>query len=690
MRVTSATDCIREKSNPMACSPAFCGELSGFGEADNASARLAPAKAKPNMMEQSRLRGGDMRTFAPLLVAAVAALLSVALPAQADAVIDRTKLEAFVDGAATDAMNSQHIAGLTVGVVDRGGVLLAKGYGTAGAGKAVDPNTMFRVGSISKTVVWIAITQLIEQKKLTLDDPINAHLPPALRIPDEGFTKPIRVRDLMTHTEGFEDSVLGTLFTHDPAALVPFDDYLAHFRVHRVRAPGVISVYSNYGASLAAAIVEHETGMRWEDYAEQRILRPLGMVHATYREPYPAAMASKGFAAPLSAADKAHVSTGFSYVAGAYQPQQWEYVTTPAIGALSASATDMAAYMRALLDPQRMQSAGVLSAASALSLREPLRRDFPGFGAWLHGFIEVPAPNGEIGFGHDGALMYQQALMIVFPKSGVGIFVAVNTPSGAAFNGRLARAIMAKFTGTKPPPPRVALSAAEAAQYAGNYKPLRRSYYRSERGLYGALTFTVTALRDGSLLLSNSDHRYYYAGHNVFQTDDGQGRIGFAMQDGRMLLHPPVAGGPSERVSVFATSNWLFLILGIVLLASIVRVGRGAWRIVRGRETTALLMLDGAAVLWLVGGAALVLAVVPWLSDQAAAVYGFPGPLLPFACWMFVAATVASVLALTAAIFLRPSDWRWTRWSSVTLTLAVFAVCAVTLQRFGLLGYSGW
>jgi hypothetical protein len=57
---------------------------------------------------------------------------------------------------------------------------------------------------------------------------------------------------------------------------------------------------------------------------------------------------------------------------------------------------------------------------------------------------------------------------------------------------------------------------------------------------------------------------------------------------------------------------------------------------------------------------------------------------------MFVAATVASVLALTAAIFLRPSDWRWTRWSSVTLTLAVFAVCAVTLQRFGLLGYSGW
>jgi hypothetical protein len=143
-------------------------------------------------------------------------------------------------------------------------------------------------------------------------------------------------------------------------------------------------------------------------------------------------------------------------------------------------------------------------------------------------------------------------------------------------------------------------------------------------------------------------------------------------------------------VSVFATSNWLFLILGIVLLASIVRVGRGAWRIVRGRETTALLMLDGAAVLWLVGGAALVLAVVPWLSDQAAAVYGFPGPLLPFACWMFVAATVASVLALTAAIFLRPSDWRWTRWSSVTLTLAVFAVCAVTLQRFGLLGYSGW
>jgi CubicO group peptidase (beta-lactamase class C family) len=61
----------------------------------------------------------------------------------------------------------------------------------------VDADTLFRVGSISKTPVWIAIMQLVEEGKLSLDDQINDRLPLSLRIPDEGFHKPILVRYLM-------------------------------------------------------------------------------------------------------------------------------------------------------------------------------------------------------------------------------------------------------------------------------------------------------------------------------------------------------------------------------------------------------------------------------------------------------------------------------------------------------------
>ena len=197
-------------------------------------------------------------------------------------------MEAFVDGAVREAMRSDQIAGVSVAIVDHAGVVMARGYGAAAFEpyQKVDADTLFRVGSISKTPVWIAIMQLVEEGKLSLDDPINDRLPPSLRIPDEGFHKPILVRHLMTHTAGFEDSTEG-LFVHDPAKLLALDDYLVAHRVHRVREPGTLAVYSNYGAALAGALVAHIAGEPWQDYAERRILRPLGMATATYREPYP-------------------------------------------------------------------------------------------------------------------------------------------------------------------------------------------------------------------------------------------------------------------------------------------------------------------------------------------------------------------------------------------------------------------
>jgi CubicO group peptidase (beta-lactamase class C family) len=123
---------------------------------------------------------------------------------------------------------------------------MARGYGAAAFDpyRKVDADTLFRVGSISKTPVWIAIMQLVEEGKLSLDDPINDRLPPALRIPDESFQKPILIRHLMTHTAGFEDS-LEDLFVHDPARLLALDESLAAHRVHRVREPGTLAVYSN-------------------------------------------------------------------------------------------------------------------------------------------------------------------------------------------------------------------------------------------------------------------------------------------------------------------------------------------------------------------------------------------------------------------------------------------------------------
>jgi CubicO group peptidase (beta-lactamase class C family) len=326
---------------------------------------------------------------------AIDALAETRDPAQ------HANMEALVDGAVSEAMRAEKIAGVSVAIVDRAGVVMARGYGAAAFEpyQKADAETLFRVGSISKTLVWIAIMQLVEEGKLSLDDPINDRLPPSLRVPEDGFLKPILVRHLMTHSAGFEDSIDG-LFVHDPAKLLALDESLVAHRVHRVREPGTLAIYSNYGAALAGALVAHIAGEPWQDYAERRILRPLGMATATYREPYPESLAAaRGLPQPMSPEILAKTTNGFSWAGGAYHTQPFEYITNYApVGAMSASANDMAAYLQALLDPERMAQAGVLKAETALALREPLFSNTPELGPVLHGFLDLSAARGRRSF----------------------------------------------------------------------------------------------------------------------------------------------------------------------------------------------------------------------------------------------------------------------------------------------------
>ena len=366
------------------------------------------------------------------------------------------------------------------------------------------------------------------QGKISLDDPINERLPELLRVPDEGFRNPILIWHLMTHSAGFEDSLEG-LFIHDPARLRPLADYLATHRVHRVREPGMLAVYSNYGATLAGALVANVTGEPWQDYAEAHILRPLGMMTATYREPYPDALAKvQGLAAPMAESVAAKVTSGFSRASGAYQTQPFEYISDAPAGALSASANDMGAYMRALLDPAWMGKSGVLRTETALAMREPLLANAPELSPLLHGFFDLNSTRGRHGFGHGGALVFQHSTLEVYPDEGVAIFMSVNTPTGDALLNAFPSVVLDAFFGPAPAsPPMVKDPEAEAAKVAGTYLTSRRPTFRSESPLlrYSG-EFEVKALRSGHILLYGSK-RYTPIGGGVFVSTVGREQIAF-------------------------------------------------------------------------------------------------------------------------------------------------------------------
>jgi CubicO group peptidase (beta-lactamase class C family) len=121
--------------------------------------------------------------------------------------LTKTDVDAWLDGFLPYALRTADIPGAVVTVVKDGQLLTARGFGFADREKRtpVDPErTLFRPGSVSKLITWTAVMQLVEQGKLDLDKDINTYLD--FKIPDYDG-KPITLRQIMTHTAGFEEAV---------------------------------------------------------------------------------------------------------------------------------------------------------------------------------------------------------------------------------------------------------------------------------------------------------------------------------------------------------------------------------------------------------------------------------------------------------------------------------------------------
>jgi CubicO group peptidase (beta-lactamase class C family) len=608
--------------------------------------------------------------------------------------VDANELRTYIDGVVADAMQREPIAGVSVAVIDRSGVLFTKGYGVAALhpARSMASGTLCRVGSISKSLVWIALMQLAEQGKLKLDDPINQHLPPQLQIPDEGFSEPIRIHHLMTHSAGFEESILGHMEVDDANRELPLVTYLARYRPHRVRPPGELAVYSNYSAALAGVIVAHTSGMSWEDYAETRIMRPLGMLTSTYREAIPPELARQhGLPQPASPAVASMMSAGFRWLEGRLEEAPPEYIThyAPA-GALAASANDMARYMQALLDPDGLVRAGVLNAQSVHTMLEPSFANAKGFGTIYHGFFQFPFPGSSSAFGHDGDTRYQHAIMMIVPDVGVGIFIGVNTASGLRLVERLPYLVGLHLQGQNAPRTAVANTGAPdrrgSAALAGTYRPFRRAYFRTERFFLNLVTASVEATGDGDLLVSGlSDEgvvRYRPLGHEQYQELTGLQRIAFRHSRSGLQLLDPTGSNPLERITFWQGPAWLLL---IVALTHVVALWGSIQLLREGRSALRLLSLA-----WLLALALAWIAMMPWLSDTEALVMSYPGVLFPLACWLFFVAALGTLALALFLIAKRPSGWSAWRWAGTGAALLIFVSCAITLRYWGALGFSGW
>jgi CubicO group peptidase (beta-lactamase class C family) len=556
---------------------------------------------------------------------------------------------AFLDGMVPYAIAEADIAGASIAVVAHGRLLFAKGYGFADM-KSRRPvmadQTLFRAGSVSKLFTWTAVMQLVEEGKLDLDRDINDYLD--FKVP-EHFGRPITLRDVMTHSAGFEDTVTD-LFVNEPGQLFPLRQYLIRHMPPLVHAPGQVVAYSNYGATLAGYIVQRVSGERFDGYITRHIFQPLGMDHSTFQQPLPANLQ------PLMASGYRRASDRHGV--------PFELVEVAPAGALTTDVTDLAKFMLAQLDGASYDGARILSSATLRQMHTPQGRPLPGTNGMDLGFYDENR-NGLRIIGHGGDTGVFHSDLHLLLHDGVGFVIMLNSTgnAGAAEQVRVAifRSLIDRyFPYTSPKEATVPDPGRDAARVAGSYASSRHTVLRILNAISQS---TVTARPNGQIVASELTSpsgvpkRWRQVGPLLWREVGGQAHLKFVADEaGRIRFWVSDDTSPVDinmPVRGLGQSPRLKLLGGLFLLAMLLTVGiwiGGAIIRRRFRRPLALPPLKSALRLAArIGAVIYLLLIVGWMAFFASlagldALVG--GELLG----RFIPLYVLGVLAITGSL----------------------------------------
>jgi CubicO group peptidase (beta-lactamase class C family) len=375
-----------------------------------------------------------------------------------NAVMTTEDLGRFFDEHATREMEKANIAGAAIAVVKDDKVLFVRGYGYADVARKIPvspDDTLFRIASISKVVTYTAVMQLVEQRKIDLDADVTRYLD--FPIPPT-FAKPITMRNLMTHTAGFEDTVQGRWV--EPGKMIPMHDYLVQQLPRRLFAPGTVPAYSSYGTTLAGYIVERVSGEPFETYIERHVFEPLGMRHSSFAQPLPqhlGAMLTKGYdtrTGPASPPDTAQAAPAAS---------------------MSSSAMDMARFMAAHLGGAAMPGPSLLTPATLAQMHTVQFRHHPEGPGMALGLYEMDEVAPRL-LGHTGDIPRAHSGLYLFPKQRIGLFIVQNTEAGDSMRNTLLKLFAERYLASPPHAPAMPreVTAEESEQIPGSYLTTRR------------------------------------------------------------------------------------------------------------------------------------------------------------------------------------------------------------------------
>lgn len=612
---------------------------------------------------------------------------SLATMPRAQVLDDTAALGAFLDGVMKSQVEELHIPSAVVAVVKDGRVLYAQGYGNANvaSGTPIDPATsLFRIGSTSKLFTWTAVMQLVEQGKIKLDADVNTYLK-GFKIPST-FAKPITVRNLLTHSGGFEDGGIGYLISDDSSTVRPIEVTLKEHMPARVRPPGVLSSYSNYSAALAGLIVEQVSGVPFNEYIRRNILDPLDMKYATFQEPLPAGLKPYGV-------------TGYTRENGVYVAKPFEYVGgfRPA-GSGSMSAMAMTHFMIAHLQNGQYGNVRILQPQTAQLMHSTAFANDPRLPGMALGFYEQRM-NGLRVIGHEGDTQHFHTAMFLIPDKQVGIFMSyVGTGAEPVRPGTL-QAFFDRYFPVPAPriPPTPANFAQTAQKYTGAYRFARHSSTKFDKALMLAGSpIKVSVLpKTGRLLvtgLGEKPAQFAPVGDSLFQQVEGNYRIGFTEDASGNVTRLSVDALPfmgTELVPWYGMPSLWYTLLGVSALLFLTTLVTLYYR----RKDIKAMPRDPKRAVWLsVGTAAWFFLTFIALAAVLASTLSSLGSQIPTSLKVALVMPIIFVLLTILLIVAAIQVWRRSYWGPgrrvhfTLVTLAAIVVC-LFFNQWNLLGW---
>ena len=390
------------------------------------------------------------------LAAALLVALFVGLGAQNAARSNSTADPRFdrVAAALQDKMKELGVPGAALGVL-ADGVTRTRGFGVTNIDHPlpVTDDTLFQIGSISKTFTGTAMMRLVEQNRLQLDDPIRKHLPD-FKVKDAEASARATIRDTLTHMGGWEGD-----FFDDPSS---GDDALQRIvarmaDLEQTAKVGEMWGYNNAGFYLAGRVIEVVTGKPFERAMRELVLDPLGIDTAYF---FPAEVMTRRF------------------VVGHAAPKNVPSVIGPwpvpraanAAGGITTNVGSMLRYAAFHMgDGVNTTGTRVLSAESLRQMRTtvvPKTGTEQTMGLTWH----LSRAGGLTVAEHGGGTIGQISLLRLVPERAFALAIVTNSGRGSVLNTHVARAAMEAYLGIQhTPPARMAANAAALQEYTGTY-----------------------------------------------------------------------------------------------------------------------------------------------------------------------------------------------------------------------------